>query len=46
MPQQVKNTRGQIAMAIDTSMATVFTQWRSTVQYGSLNVRMSSYRGY
>ncbi|MDM0084685.1 hypothetical protein QTI17_29195 [Variovorax sp. J31P179] len=43
MPQQVKNTRGQIAMAIDASMATVFTQWRSTVQYGSLNVRMSSH---
>ncbi|XAH22143.1 MFS transporter [Xylophilus sp. GW821-FHT01B05] len=41
--QQVKNMLGQIAMAMGTSIATVLVQWRSTVQYGSLNVRMSSH---
>ncbi|MDM0054170.1 MFS transporter [Variovorax fucosicus] len=41
--QQVKNMLGQIAMAMGTSVATVFMQWRSTVQYGSLNVRLTAH---
>ena len=38
--QQVKTMLGQLALAMGTSLATVFLQWRSTVQYGSLNVRL------
>ncbi|HBR2605941.1 TPA: MFS transporter [Klebsiella pneumoniae] len=39
--QQVKNMLGQIAMAAGTSLATIFMQWRSTVQYGAMNVRLT-----
>ncbi|AUZ62244.1 Multidrug resistance protein B (plasmid) [Pseudomonas sp. XWY-1] len=40
--QQVKNILGQIAMAMGTSLATIFMQWRSTVQYSSLNIRLAN----
>ncbi|HDZ2453965.1 TPA: MFS transporter [Klebsiella pneumoniae] len=40
--QQVKNMLGQIAMAAGTSIATIFMQWRSTVQYGALNIRLTN----
>ncbi|EHD19983.1 MULTISPECIES: MFS transporter [Brenneria] len=39
--QQVKNMLGQIAMAAGTSIATIFMQWRSTVQYGAINIRLT-----
>ncbi|MDH1705890.1 hypothetical protein N5E04_08245 [Acinetobacter johnsonii] len=40
--QQVKNMLGQIAMAIGTSIATIFMQWRSTEHYGSLHIRFNN----
>ncbi len=36
--QQIKNMFGQIATAAGTAVAAVVLQWRSTVQYGILNV--------
>jgi len=36
--QQVKNMFGQIATAAGTAVAAVVLQWRSTVQYGVLNL--------
>jgi len=36
--QQVKNIFGQIATAAGTAVAAVVLQWRSTVQYGNLNL--------
>lgn len=48
--QQMKNMAGQIATALGTALATIFMQWRSTVQYDALNVRLHSdnpiYAGY
>jgi DHA2 family multidrug resistance protein len=38
--QQLKNMAGQIATASGTALATIFMQWRSTVQYDALNVRL------
>lgn len=40
--QQVKNMLGQIAMAMGTSIATIFMQWRSTEHYGSLHIRFNN----
>ncbi|WP_448093013.1 MFS transporter [Pseudomonas lini] len=40
--QQIKNMAGQIATATGTALATIFMQWRSTVQYDALNVRLKS----
>jgi MFS family permease len=40
--QQLKNMAGQIATALGTALATIFMQWRSTVQYNSLNVNLHS----
>ncbi|WP_321374927.1 MFS transporter [Pseudomonas extremaustralis] len=34
---QIKSMLGQIAMAIGTTLATLFLQWRSTLQYNNLN---------
>lgn len=39
--QQVKNMLGQVVMAMGTSIATVFMQWRTTVHYDALNIRMT-----
>lgn len=39
--QQVKTMLGQLMMAMGTALATVFMQWRSTVQYSALNVRLT-----
>ncbi|MNL37127.1 hypothetical protein D3C87_1592520 [compost metagenome] len=33
---------GQIAMAIGTTAATLFLQWRTTLQYNNLNVHFSA----
>jgi hypothetical protein len=38
--QQLKNMAGQIATASGTALATIFMQWRSTVQYDALSVRL------
>jgi len=40
--QQVKNMLGQFATAAGTAFATLLLQWRSTVQYGALNSRMTA----
>lgn len=37
---QLKNMLGQIVQAIGTAAATIFMQWRQTVQYGNLNINM------
>ena len=34
---QIKSMLGQIAMAIGTTVATLFLQWRTTLQYNNLN---------
>lgn len=34
---QIKSMLGQIAMAIGTTLATLFLQWRTTLQYNNLN---------
>lgn len=39
--QQVKNMIAQVATASGTALATIFLQWRSTVHYGSIHVRMT-----
>jgi len=39
---QIKNMMGQIAMAIGTTVATLFLQWRTTTQYNNLNVHFST----
>ncbi|WP_447791021.1 MFS transporter [Pseudomonas farris] len=39
---QIKSMMGQIAMAIGTAVATLFLQWRTTVQYNNLNGHFSS----
>ena len=39
---QIKNMMGQIAMAIGTTAATLFLQWRTTMQYNNLNVHFSA----
>lgn len=45
--QQIKNIFGQLAMVAGTMIATVFTQWRSTEQYGALNASFTPGRaGY
>ncbi|HHX6570285.1 TPA: MFS transporter [Pseudomonas aeruginosa] len=38
---QVKNMLREIASALGTCVATLLIQWRSTVQYNSLNVRLT-----
>lgn len=38
--QQLKNMAGQVATATGTAIATLFMQWRSTVQYDALNIRL------
>jgi MFS family permease len=40
--QQIKNMFGQIATAAGTAVGAVVLQWRSTVQYGVLNVHSAS----
>jgi len=40
--QQIKNMAGQIATATGTALATLFMQWRSTVQYDALNIRLTT----
>lgn len=35
---QIKSMLGQIAMAMGTAIATLFLQWRTTVQYNNLNL--------
>jgi hypothetical protein len=35
---QIKSMLGQIAMAIGTTVATLFLQWRTTTQYNNLNL--------
>lgn len=37
---QLKNMLGQIVQAVGTAGATIFMQWRQTVQYGNLNINM------
>lgn len=39
---QIKNMLGQIAMAMGTTIATLFLQWRTTTQYNNLNGHLSS----
>ena len=39
---QIKSMMGQIAMAIGTTIATLFLQWRTTTQYNNLNGHFSS----
>jgi len=39
---QIKNMLGQIAMAMGTTIATLFLQWRSTTQYNNLNVHFTA----
>ena len=34
---QIKSMLAQIAMAIGTTIATLFLQWRTTLQYNNLN---------
>ncbi|KDB08154.1 major facilitator superfamily MFS_1 [Burkholderia sp. lig30] len=38
--QQVKNMAAQVASAMGVALATVFSQWRSTVHYSQLNMRL------
>lgn len=40
--QQVKNMLGQVATAAGTAFGAVLLQWRTTVQYGSLNVHLQA----
>jgi MFS family permease len=39
---QIKSMLGQIAMAIGTTVATLFLQWRTTTQYNNLNLFFSA----
>jgi len=39
--QQVKNMIAQVATAAGTALATIFLQWRSTVHYEAIHVRMT-----
>lgn len=39
---QIKSMMGQISMAIGTTIATLFLQWRTTTQYNNLNGHFSS----
>jgi MFS family permease len=39
---QIKSMMGQIAMAMGTTIATLFLQWRTTTQYNNLNGHFSS----
>jgi hypothetical protein len=39
---QIKSMLGQIAMALGTTVATLFLQWRTTLQYSNLNGHFSS----
>ena len=39
---QIKSMLGQIAMALGTTVATLFLQWRTTLQYNNLNGHFSS----
>ncbi|MFS1286818.1 MFS transporter [Pseudomonas piscis] len=38
--QQIKSIFGQLAMASGTTIATVFSQWRTTEQYAALNANL------
>ncbi|MCH4579989.1 MFS transporter [Achromobacter xylosoxidans] len=40
--QQVKNMASQVFIAAGISIATLTLQWRNSVQYGNLNVRLSN----
>jgi len=40
--QQVKNMAAQVASATGVTLATLFSQWRSTVHYTHLNTRIAS----
>src|SRR3546814_10259550 len=39
--QQVKNMAAQLSTAFGVSFATVFLQWRTTVQYDHLGIRLN-----
>jgi MFS family permease len=39
---QIKSMLGQIAMALGTTVATLFLQWRTTLQYSNLNGHFNS----
>lgn len=39
---QIKSMLGQIALAMGTTLATLFLQWRTTIQYNNLNGRFVS----
>lgn len=39
---QIKSMLGQIAMAMGTALATLFLQWRTTLQYNNLNGHFSA----
>jgi MFS family permease len=39
---QIKSMLGQIAMAMGTTLATLFLQWRTTTQYNNLNIHFAA----